>query len=46
MMPEEKIKILLEDIMLQYVIGYFADDLEYEAKKWSQIEILEWILSQ
>ena len=46
MMSEEKIKILLEDILSQYMVGYFADDLDYEAEKWGQIQILEWILSQ
>ena len=46
MMNEEKIKILLEDIVSQYMIGYFNDDLDTEAEKWGQIQILEWILSQ
>lgn len=46
MMPEKKIKILLEDITSQYMVGYFSDDLDSEAEKWGQIEILEWILSQ
>ena len=46
MMQEEKIKILLEDIMSQYMVGYFKDDLDFEAEKWGQIEILKWILSK
>ena len=46
MMPEEKIKILLEDIISQYLVGYLKDDLDYEAEKYGQIEILEWILSK
>ena len=45
-MSEEKIKILLQDIKSQYMVGYFTDDLDYEAEKWGQIQILEWILSQ
>jgi len=46
MMSKEKIKILLEDIKSQYLVGYFTDDLDFEAEKWGQIEILEWILSK
>ena len=46
MMSEEKIKILLEDILSQYMVGYLNGDLDYEAEKWGQIQILEWILSQ
>ena len=46
MMPEEKIKALLEDIKTLYLVGYFKDDLDSEAEKWGQIEILEWILSK
>lgn len=45
-MSEEKIKILLEDIMSQYMVGYLRDDLDYESEKYGQIEILEWILSK
>ena len=45
-MSKEKIKILLEDIKSQYLVGYFTDDLDFEAEKWGQIEILEWILSK
>ena len=44
-MPEEKIKILLEDIISQYMVGYLKGDLDFEAEKWGQIQILEWILS-
>jgi len=46
MMREEKIKILLEDIKSQYLVGYFKNDLDFEAEKWGQIQILEWILSK
>ena len=46
MMSEEKIKILFEDITSQYMIGYLKEDLDFEAEKWGQIQILEWILSQ
>ena len=46
MMPEDKIKILLEDIKSVYLVGYFKDDLTTEAEKWGQIQILEWILSK
>ena len=46
MMHEEKIKILLEDVISQYMVGYFTHDLDFEAEKWGQIEILKWILSQ
>ena len=45
MMQEEKIKILLEDIISQYMVGYVSDDLDFEAEKWGQIQVLEWILS-
>ena len=45
-MPEDKIKILLEDIKFVYQVGYFKDDLTTEAEKWGQIQILEWILSK
>lgn len=45
-MPEKKIKILLDDITTQYMVGYFIDDLDYEAEKWGQIQILKWILEQ
>jgi len=37
MMQEEKIKILLEDIISQYIVDYFTDDLDSEAEKWGQI---------
>ncbi|KFM14394.1 hypothetical protein SCCGRSA3_00014 [Marine Group I thaumarchaeote SCGC RSA3] len=46
MMSEKQIKILLEDLLSQYLVGYFSDDLDYEAEKWGQIQILEWILSK
>ncbi len=46
MMDENQIKILLEDIKSQYLVGYFEDDLDFEAEKWGQIQILEWILSK
>jgi len=46
MMPEKKIKSLLEDITSQYMVGYFSNDLNYEAEKWGQIQILKWILEQ
>ena len=45
MLPEEQIKILLEDIKSVYMVGYFNEDLTTEAEKWGQIEILEYILS-
>jgi len=46
MMPEEKILTLLEDLKTLYLVGYFKEDLDSEAEKWGQIQILEWILSQ
>lgn len=46
MMSEKKIRILLEDLLSQYMVGYFKDDLDSEAEKWGQIQILEWILSK
>lgn len=45
-MSEKQIKIFLDDIKSQYLVGYFKGDLDFEAEKWSQMEILEWILSQ
>jgi hypothetical protein len=44
-MNEEQIKILLEDIITVYMVGYFKDDLTTEAEKWGQIQILEYILA-
>ena len=43
-MSENQIKILLEDIKSVYTIGYSKEDLNTEAEKWGQIEILEQIL--
>ena len=45
MLSEEEIKVLLEDIRTSYMVGYQNDDLNSEAEKWGQIQILEWILS-
>ena len=44
-MSEKSIKTLLDDITSQYMVGYFSNDLDYEAEKWGQIQILKWILS-
>ncbi len=44
-MSENQIKILLEDIKSVYSVGYSKDDLDTEAEKWGQIEILEQILA-
>jgi hypothetical protein len=46
MMSETEIKALLEDIKTAYLVGYFKNDLDSEAEKWGQIQILEWILSK
>lgn len=46
MLSEEQIKKLLNDIKTAYIVGYFNDDLDTEAEKWGQIQILEWILSK
>lgn len=45
MLSENEIKVLLEDIKTSYLVGYQNDDLNSEAEKWGQIQILEWILS-
>jgi len=45
-MSEKQVKILLDDIRSVYAIGYFKGDLNTEAEKWAQMEILEHILSQ
>jgi hypothetical protein len=44
-MNENQIEILLEDIKSVYMVGYFNDDLATESEKWSQIEILQQVLS-
>jgi len=44
-MNEEQIRVLLHDLRSVYSVGYFKDDLDSEAEKWGQIEILEYILS-
>ena len=44
MMSENQIRILLHDIKTVYMVGYFTEDLNTEAEKWGQIEILEQIL--
>lgn len=46
MLSEEQIRKLLSDIKSAYLVGYFKDDLDTEAEKWGQIQILEWILSK
>lgn len=46
MLSEEQIKTLLEDIRTSYMVGYQKEDLNSEAEKWGQIQILEWILSK
>jgi hypothetical protein len=43
-LSEEEIKVLLEDIRTSYMVGYQNNDLNSEAEKWGQIQILEWIL--
>jgi hypothetical protein len=45
MLSEEEIRNLLEDIRTSYMVGYQNDDLNSEAEKWGQIQILEWVLS-
>jgi len=45
LLDEQEIKALLEDIKTAYLVGYRNDDLNSEAEKWGQIQILEWILS-
>jgi hypothetical protein len=45
-LTEEQIKKLLADIKSAYLVGYFNNDLDTEAEKWGQIQILEWILSK
>jgi hypothetical protein len=44
MMSENQVRILLHDIKTVYMVGYFKEDLNTEAEKWGQIEILEQIL--
>jgi hypothetical protein len=44
MMNEDQIQTLLQDIKTVYMVGYFKEDLDTEAEKWGQIEILEQIL--
>ena len=44
MMSENQVRILLHDIKTVYMVGYFKEDLDTEAEKWGQIEILEQIL--
>ncbi len=46
MLSEERVKKLLADIKTAYLVGYFKEDLDTEAEKWGQIQILEWILSK
>ncbi len=46
MLDEAKIRKLLDDIRTAYEIGYQNNDLDTEAEKWGQIQILEWILSK
>ena len=45
MMSENQVRILLHDIKTVYMVGYFKEDLNTEAEKWGQIEILEQILA-
>ena len=44
LMSESEIKTLLEDIISVYETGYRTNDLDTEVEKWSQIQILRWIL--
>jgi hypothetical protein len=46
MLNEKQIRVLLSDLKSVYTVGYFKDDLDSEAEKWGQIEMLEYILSQ
>lgn len=46
MISEVQIRKLLDEIRTAYEVGYQQDDLESEAEKWGQIQILEWILSK
>jgi len=45
MQTRAQIQKLLDDIRAAYEVGYIKNDLESEAEKWGQIQILEWILS-
>ena len=45
MMNEYKIRSLLEDIKTVYLVGYDKEDLDTEAEKWGQIQILELVLA-
>jgi len=45
MMTEKQIRVLLSDLRSVYAVGYFRNDLDSESEKWSQIEMLEYILS-
>lgn len=45
MISEEKVRTLLDDIKSVYMVGYFKEDLNTEAEKWGQIQILELVLS-
>ena len=44
MMNEKLIKKLLDDLYTVYMVGYQKEDLNTEAEKWGQIQILEYIL--
>lgn len=44
MLSESAIRTLLDDIISVYETGYRSDDLDTEAEKWGQIEILRWVL--
>lgn len=46
MLNEKMVQKLLDDIRTAYEVGYQKGDLETEAEKWGQIQILEWILSK
>ena len=43
MMEENKVRALLDDLYAVYMVGYHIDDLDSEAEKWGQIQILEFI---
>lgn len=46
MMGEDQIRALLEDIRSAYLVGYSSNDLDTEAEKWGQIQILEHVLAE
>ncbi|MFQ5788616.1 MAG: hypothetical protein ACE5H1_11630 [Thermodesulfobacteriota bacterium] len=46
MKSEKEIRSMLNDIISTYETGYRTGDLDTEAEKWGQIEILRWVLNE